>query len=234
MKRVIAIAVVLVLGLMLFGCTGQSASDKQSGSSEQSSTTQTVDKNGSIKEAGEIVKKELNFSKGTHHVEMLIKGYRAPIEIEIYSNSAPRTAAKFCELVKSKYYNGKPMFWILDDMFVKIGNTEQDNNYLITGEYKESGFKNSNSLKKGIIALSRAEDGQQSDASSFIIFLSDVSYLDGKYAAFGKVTKGMDLIVHLAELTQAPEESQKIYTDENGRITDEKQCPVIRSITIID
>lgn len=176
-----------------------------------------------------------DYSTGTHHAQLVFEGYEdAPVEIEIYSDSAPVTASTFCELVEDGYYDGKTLFWILDDMYVRIGNTVQDDKHLITGEYEESDTPNSNSLRGGVVAMNRAEDGQQSDAGSFIVFLSDMSYLDGKYAGFGKVIKGMNVINDIADLTESDSKKDHIETNKSGKIKNKADRPVIASMRMVD
>ena len=178
---------------------------------------------------------EIDYSSGIHHAELVFEGYESsPLSIEVYSHSAPVTAEKFCRLVDSGFYNGKPVYWILNEMYLRVGNTQQDNNYLITGEYEESEIKNSNSLKRGVIAMNRAIDGQQSDASSLIIFMSDLSFLDGKYAGFAKIVENYEVIEEIAKRTTAADEDFRIIVDDNGRIIDETKYPCIASITMID
>lgn len=178
---------------------------------------------------------EIDYSSGIHHAELVFEGYESsPLSIEVYSHSAPVTAEKFCRLVDSGFYNGKPVYWILNEMYLRVGNTQQDNNYLITGEYEESEIKNSNSLKRGVIAMNRAVDGQQSDASSLIIFMSDLSFLDGKYAGFAKIVENYEVIEEIAKRTAAADEDFRIIVDDNGRIIDETKYPRIASITMID
>lgn len=178
---------------------------------------------------------EIDYSGGIHHAELVFDGYESsPLSIEVYSHSAPVTAEKFCRLVDSGFYNGKPVFWILNEMYLRVGNTQQDNDYLITGEYEESEIKNSNSLKRGVIAMNRAADGQQSDSSSLIIFMSDLSFLDGKYAGFAKIVENYEVIEEIAKRTTEGDEQFRIIVDENGRIIDEAQYPRIKTITMID
>lgn len=215
---------VLALCLACFGCSSANGSADQGNAAPdgQQSTDQPVEQ-------------APDYSTGTHHARLVFDGYEdTPVEFEIYSDTAPVTASTFCELVEQGYYDGKTLFWILDDMYVRIGSTVQDDNHLITGEYEESDVSNPNSLKTGVVALNRAEDGQQSDAGSFIVFLSDMSYLDGKYAAFGKVIKGMDVINKIADLTESDNEKTRIETNKSGKIKDKKDCPVITSIRMVD
>lgn len=182
-----------------------------------------------------FVEEELVYEEGIHHAELVFEGYEdKPLSIEVYSHSAPVTAERFCRLVDAGFYNGKPVFWILNEMYLRIGNTVQDNSLLITGEYEESEFKNSNSLKRGVIAMNRAADGQQSDASSLIIVMSDLSFLTSKYAGFAKIVENYEVIEEIASRTTAGDDDMRITIDANGRIIDEEQYPRIKTITMID
>lgn len=179
--------------------------------------------------------KAVNYYKGVHHAMLKFADVEEPLEIEIYSNTAPLTAQKFCSLVESGYYDGKPLYLIMDDMFCRFGSEAPDEANFVSGEFEEAGIDNSNSLKKGALAFSRSADGRESDPASIIVFLSDMSYLDGKYAAFGKVTKGLSTISHYCDLThEDAEEGERIVTSESGFITDEEKQPVIESIEMED
>lgn len=181
------------------------------------------------------VKNEFDYATGIHHAELVFEGYETrPIEIEIYAHSASQSAKRFCTLVDTGYYNGKPVFWILNEMYMRVGNPTQDNRNLVTGEYEESDVSNSNSLKRGVIALNRAEDGQQSDASSLIICMSDLSYLDRKYAAFAKITENYEVIEEIASRIASGDPALKIDIDETGKVIDESKAPHILSIQMVD
>ena len=219
----------------------QDASDSSQVSSTSTSSSSTSSSAGgfSLFGSGEkdryvTVENKLDYSTGIHHAEIVFEGYEStPLKVEIYSHSASQTAKKFCTLVDKGFYNGKPVFWILNELYMRIGNTEQDNDYLITGEYEESDVTNSNSLKRGVIALNRAEDGQQSDASSFFICMSDLSYLDGKYAAFAKITENYEVIKEIANRTST-DENADVPIDSTGRVADEAKYPILKTITMID
>lgn len=235
MKRLLAILAVAVsvcaLCVALVGCSSQQEQSSQQGSSTAQAQQGSGDQKGSDDQAG---KKKIDYTTGIHRLKVVLSGFEdRPLTIEVYSDSAKKSVRKIASLIDSGYYLNKPIFEIMKDMYVKIGNPTQDNSNLITGEYEESGVNNSNSLRRGTIALSRAEDGQQSDASSFIICLSDLSYLDGKYAGFGKVTDGMDVIDEIVEHLDAADDNWHIMTDDQGRVLNE-DMPEISSIEWID
>lgn len=235
MKRLLAILAVAVsvcaLCVALVGCSSQQEQSSQQESSTAQAQQGPGDQKGSDDQAG---KKKIDYTTGIHRLKVVLSGFEdRPLTIEVYSDSAKKSVRKIASLIDSGYYLNKPIFEIMKDMYVKIGNSTQDNSNLITGEYEESGVNNSNSLRRGTIALSRAEDGQQSDASSFIICLSDLSYLDGKYAGFGKVTDGMDVIDEIVEHLDAADDNWHIMTDDQGRVLNE-DMPEISSIEWID
>ncbi|MEI3377785.1 MAG: peptidylprolyl isomerase [Coriobacteriales bacterium] len=224
--RVLCIALcacAMLAGLLIAGCarSGSTPADTQKSDSDEVLVSAPVE--------------EIDYASGIHHAELVFEGYESsPLSIEVYSHSAPVTAEKFCRLVDSGFYNGKPVFWILNEMYLRVGTTQQDNDFLITGEYEESEVKNSNSLKRGVIAMNRAADGQQSDASSLIIFMSDLSFLDGKYAGFAKIVENYEVIEEIAKRTTAADGELRIIVDDNGRIIDEAQYPHIKTIAMID
>lgn len=224
MKRIIALASALALCLALFGCGGATTQGADGGAQSASSG-----------DSSQQASKPIDYSAGIHHAEIRIKGYNTPIELEIYSDSAPYSAERFCQLVNKGYYDGKTINWILNGLYVRMGSLKQDDSNLVRGEYEESGFENSNSLRTGWVALSRAEDGQQSDASSLIFFLSDASYLDGKYAAFAKVTDGLDVLNSIAARTaDATPDDQHIQVSKSGEISKTSQRPKIKSIKMVN
>lgn len=234
MKRLLAILAVAVsvcaLCVALVGCSSQ----QEQSSQQESSTAQAQQGSGDQKGSDDQADKKIDYTTGIHRLKVVLSGFEdRPLTIEVYSDSAKKSVRKIASLIDSGYYLNKPIFEIMKDMYVKIGNPTQDNSNLITGEYEESGVNNSNSLRRGTIALSRAEDGQQSDASSFIICLSDLSYLDGKYAGFGKVTDGMDVIDEIVEHLDAADDNWHIMTDDQGRVLNE-DMPEISSIEWID
>lgn len=222
----VACALAALLALVLVACSG-SSSGTQEGVVESRTDSDIFDQH--------YVEEEFDYSDGIHHAELVFDGYEdRPLSIEIYSHSAPVTAERFCRLVDAGFYNGKPVYWILNEMYLRIGSTSQNDDYLITGEYEESDVKNSNSLKRGVIAMNRAVDEQQSDASSLIVFMSDLSFLTSKYAGFAKIVENYEVIEDIARRTTAGDGDERIVIDANGRIIDEAQYPHIQTITIID
>lgn len=190
------------------------------------------------KDAAEL--KELDkdpYASGMHHAEMVVAGYEdTPIQIEVHSDEVRRTSAMFCKLVQEKYYDGKTIYWIVKDLYARFGDRsgESAGQHWVRGEYREAGIDNNLSLRRGWIAMSRTEDGYNSDAASLILLLSDASYLDGKYAAFAKITSGIEVFDAISALTESDDAAEKIELDASGKISEEEDCPVITSIRMVD
>lgn len=116
------------------------------------------------------------------------------IEIELMPDVAPNTVAHFISLIKKGYYDGLSFDYLLADSLVIAGNSPEGGpGYTVPGEFASSGFSNTLSHTKGTVSL---YNGGHPDtgAGEFFILLEDGLHLDGKYAAFGRVIKGLDLV----------------------------------------
>lgn len=209
----------------------QASTDEQA--STAASTKSKTDKNKSKKKSKA---KKPDYSTGIHHARIRIEGYGS-IFIEIYPEFAPKTCEKFCKLVEKKYYDGMSIYKILPDMYINLGDRSGNTRYenIVPGEYEEAGFSNSLSLKRGTIAMSRTTSAAiSSDASTIILALSDLSYLDGKYAAFAKVTRGMEIVDKICSRVNNGNKKNNIKTDKQGYVKKAKSCPVIKTIRMVD
>lgn len=145
-------------------------------------------------------------SKQNPIVTMEIQDY-GTIEIELYPDYAPNTVANFVTLIQDHFYDGLTFHRLMPGFVLQggdpLGNGTGGPGYTIAGEFKQNGFNNTLSHKKGIISMARATS-LNSAGSQFFIVLDDSARLslDNKYAAFGKVTKGMDIIDKIAETAE--------------------------------
>jgi peptidyl-prolyl cis-trans isomerase B (cyclophilin B) len=117
----------------------------------------------------------------------------AEITIEIYGDEAPETAENFINLCKSGYYDGTVFHRIVDGFVAQGGNGADTPN--IDGEFDENGFTNRIPHVRGTISMARLGNDMNSANSQFFVVLetseNNTKSLDGKYASFGKVIKGM-------------------------------------------
>ena len=123
------------------------------------------------------------------------------IKIELNRVEAPNTCANFTQLVKEGFYDGLTFHRIIKGFMIQGGDPEGIGiggpGYCIKGEFKDNGFSNSLSHRRGVISMARAMDND-SAGSQFFICDKDDLFLDGKYAAFGKVISGMDVVAKIA------------------------------------
>ncbi|PAB56501.1 peptidylprolyl isomerase [Anaeromicrobium sediminis] len=123
--------------------------------------------------------------------------------LELYPEYAPTTVENFISLSKSGFYDGLKFHRIIKDFMIQggdpKGNGTGGSKNTINGEFAENGFKK-NELKhtKGIISMARSND-PNSASSQFFIMDGDGSFLDGKYAAFGKLIDGEDTLDKIAD-----------------------------------
>lgn len=133
---------------------------------------------------------------------VLAKEALGTIEVELYPEVAPETVNNFVTLVNSGFYNGLTFHRIIEGFMVQGGCPEGTGfggpGYSIPGEFEDNGFKNDLKHEPGVISMARAMH-PDSGGSQFFIMHHAAPYLDGKYAAFGKVISGMDVVNRLAE-----------------------------------
>ena len=162
------------------------------------------------------------------------KDYIAKIEVKDYGTitvkldgkTAPITVQNFVDLAKSGFYDGLTFHRIIEGFMIQggdpNGNGTGGSDKTIKGEFKENGVKNNIKHKRGVISMARSSD-YDSASSQFFIMQEDNDSLDGQYAAFGHVTKGMKVVDKICEDADP--------MDDNGTIAESKQ-PVIKTITV--
>jgi len=115
---------------------------------------------------------------------------------ELYEDIAPETVANFEKLVTSGFYNGLTFHRVIPGFMIQggcpLGNGTGGPGWTIKGEFSANGFKNDLKHTKGVISMARAMN-PNSAGSQFFIMVDDAPHLDGEYAAFGKITEGMDV-----------------------------------------
>ena len=161
------------------------------------------------------------------HAEIAVKDY-GTISLELDEGTAPITVENFIKLAKDGFYDGLTFHRIMDGFMIQggdpLGNGTGGSDKKIKGEFSENGVENKISHVKGVISMARAND-PNSASSQFFITVADSTFLDGSYAAFGRVTDGMEVAEQIAKDAKP--------VDGNGTILPEEQ-PVIESVVIKD
>ena len=123
------------------------------------------------------------------------------IKAELYPEIAPNTVNNFISLVKKGFYNGLIFHRVINGFMIQGGCPDGTGmggpNYSIKGEFSQTGFKNDLKHTEGVLSMARSMR-PDSAGSQFFIMHKDAPHLDGAYAAFGKVTEGMDVVNKIA------------------------------------
>lgn len=187
MKRIFAILTLLAL-LALTACGGADTPDGVY--TERAETTDTV----------------------TNYVQIELEN-GGIIQLELYPDVAPQTVANFQKLVSEHFYDGIIFHRVISGFMIQGGDPEgtgyggSDEN--VYGEFTSNGFANNLSHERGVLSMARRGNDNNSASSQFFIMHQDTyaSSLDGDYAAFGRVTAGMETVDWIA--AQATNSSDK-------------------------
>lgn len=123
------------------------------------------------------------------------------ILIDLYPDIAPKTVDNFKKLVKEKFYNGVTFHRVINNFMIQTGDASSLGRSAdsIKGEFSENGFENNLSHERGVVSMARTND-PNSASSQFFIMHKDTKSLDGKYASFGTVIAGMDVVDSIASV----------------------------------
>lgn len=139
------------------------------------------------------------------------------IKAELYPEIAPNTVNNFISLVKKGFYDGLIFHRVIKGFMIQGGDPQGTGmggpGYGIKGEFAQNGVKNDLRHTAGVLSMARSMM-PDSAGSQFFIMHKDAPHLDGAYAAFGKITEGMDVVNRIAEedtdYSDRPLDEQKI------------------------
>ncbi len=156
-------------------------------------------------------------------VEIIMKD-GSTIRIELDKKAAPLTVENFVELVNDEFYDGLIFHRIIPGFMIQGGDPSGTGmggpGHSVKGEFANNGWDNPLSHKRGVVSMARSAD-PDSAGSQFFITHADSTFLDGDYAAFGKVVDGIDTVDAIAA----------VATGANDRPVEDV---VIESIRVID
>lgn len=141
------------------------------------------------------------------------------IKAELYPDIAPNTVNNFISLIQKNFYDGLIFHRVINGFMVQGGDPEGSGmggpGYSIKGEFSMNGFSNELKHTEGVLSMARSM-APDSAGSRFFIMHKTSPHLDGSYAAFGKVTEGMEIVNKIAECetdnSDRPLQEQKIRT----------------------
>ena len=200
-KSYIIIGIVVILMLAAAGIYARinktTAKNENTTNVENNVNSQNTENSEKNNESGE----NDMYKTGTHHAEMVVKDY-GTVKMELYADIAPITVANFAKLVNEGFYNGLTFHRIMSGFMIQggdpLGNGTGGSDEEIKGEFALNGVENSISHTRGTISMARAS-AYNSASSQFFIMHQDYTGLDGAYAAFGKVTDGMEVVDKICE-----------------------------------
>lgn len=145
------------------------------------------------------------------------------ITLELYPDKAPVTVNNFVDLAESGFYDGLTFHRIYSGFMIQGGDPDGNGNggsgKTIKGEFSANGVENDISHVRGVISMARSKSFD-SASSQFFICHADSTFLDGQYAAFGRVTDGIEVVDRIAA----------VPTDQSDR---PREPQVIKKISVI-
>lgn len=213
---------ILMLALMLVfmvSCKNETKETAETGFT----LTESTSENAPEKEAE---KTEENIEVENKVVTITVKDF-GDMVLELYPEYAPETVANFIELAESGFYEGLVFHRIYKGFMIQGGSTDgigiTGSDKKIKGEFKANGVNNPISHERGVISMARTND-PNSASSQFFICDADSDFLDGSYAAFGKLIEGYDVLDAIAsvDVTYGP----------SGEKSSPLVAPVIEKVTV--
>ncbi len=169
---------------------------------------------GAAAPAAEEKKEDTTVDK-THPIATITMKDGGVIQLELYPEIAPESVKNFISLSNSGFYDGLIFHRVIMGFMIQGGDPKGNGTggpgYSIKGEFAANGVKNDISHVRGVLSMARAQP-YDSAGSQFFIMHQDGLYLDGQYAAFGRVISGMDVVDAIAKTTT--DSRDKPYKDQ--------------------
>lgn len=225
-KSIMVLLIIFISSTILIGCKNKEAENNQNDESEEKIVLEDIK---------EGVVDGYKFKETEEETDRIkIQMDNGDIILAVLSNKdTPITIKNFKTLVKNHFYDGLIFHRVIKDFMIQTGDPNgngtggSDKN--IKGEFKENGVKNSLSHTRGVLSMARrggspeTSETMNSASSQFFIVQKDSTYLDGKYASFGKVFAGLDVVDKIAN----------VATDSEDKPLKEQKIHSIRFIEII-
>lgn len=234
-KRITRVAVMTVL-IMIF-VIGAVGCDKNTDDADKTTLTSGIQSDKNDKKEENNKDKE-NVSGNTKEENVMTENTKVLVEmenggefvIELYPEYAPQTVQNFIDLVSDGFYDGVGFHRIVEGFMAQGGDPEGTgmggSGVQIPGEFAANGFEgNTLSHTRGVISMARSQN-PDSASSQFFICYDDASFLDGNYAAFGKVVEGMDVVDAFLDV-------ERTY-NMSGELASPVEPIIMKSVTIVE
>lgn len=231
-RACIIFTICLAMAAALAGCgkpgqgadavPGGQSQDGEAATGQQAESSQPAEQ-----EPGQSAAQGQELLSGKHHVKIHMKDY-GTIEVELDADQAPITVTNFVKLAGEGFYDGLTFHRIIEGFMMQGGDPNGDgtggSDQEIKGEFRINGVDNTLSHTRGAISMARTTI-PDSASSQFFIMHQDGTGLDGKYACFGYVTNGMEIVDEICE--------NAVVMGDGETVPAENQ-PVIESIEVVD
>lgn len=178
LKFITILAISAVLSISIVGCSNSKSNEKVKEDNTKKQTEEKIDE------------------KDLPEVTIKVKDY-GTMKGVLYPNKAPNTVNNFIALANSGFYDNLTFHRVIKDFMIQGRDPEGTGmggpGYSIKGEFSSNGFDNDLKHTEGVLSMARARD-KDSGGSQFFIMTKDSPHLDGDYAAFGKITEGLDVL----------------------------------------
>ncbi len=155
------------------------------------------------------------------------------IKAELYPDVAPQSVRNFVNLIQKGFYDGLIFHRVISGFMIQGGDPQGSGmggpGYSIKGEFAGNGVKNDLSHARGVLSMARAQD-PNSAGSQFFIMHADGPFLDGQYAAFGKVVEGIEVVDRIAAVKtdfmdkpKDPQRMKKVSVETFGEVYPEPE-----------
>ncbi len=192
MKKLLSLFIVSVMALTITACSNEE--------NELTSSTDNTQQTQTQQEVKPAVDEEKLYADAIPFTIELENG--GVMKGELYPNLAPKTVENFVKLAKDNFYDGLIFHRVIEGFMIQGGGYDENmtpkDSETIIGEFDSNGFENPLKHTRGVISMARTPD-PNSASSQFFIMHVDYPSLDGQYAAFGKVTEGLEFIDEIAE-----------------------------------
>ena len=155
------------------------------------------------------------------------------MKLELYPDVAPQSVRNFVHLVQQGFYDGLIFHRVIPGFMIQGGDPQGSGmggpGYCIRGEFSGNGVKNDLSHARGVLSMARAQN-PNSAGSQFFIMHADGPFLDGQYAAFGKVVEGIEVVDRIAvvetdfmDKPKDPQRMKKVSVETFGEVYPEPE-----------
>ncbi len=205
LKKFIILTLALSIGILFIGCEGDEITLPENTDALTSQDLESIyslidslntDGYAEINYGNVVIDENFNYNEISNLARVDIKDYGS-FYICLLPDVAPTTVNNFKKLALEGFYNGLVFHRVIKDFMIEGGEQDADgvihDSEMIFGEFSDNNFTNNLSHKRGIVSMSR-KNIPDSAMGSFFITCADSPQLDGRYAAFGYIAAGMDVV----------------------------------------